>query len=165
MNEISRTTLEEAVDDNVSGLTQRWISSFDVEIQFPSVSSAERIVHVVRSFVCSVAFPVQRRLVVNHVTHSFLSSLFLNDRANGQQNTVIQGKCIAATSWLCVLLDNTTVDNVYIYLDISQFVRAKVLFLRTDSFANETKIKGIFRRKFNQSAVRNARSQAVTHSC
>ena len=37
---------------------------------------------------------------------------------NGQHKTVVQGKYIAATSWLCVLLDNTTVDNMYIHLDI-----------------------------------------------
>ena len=43
-----------------------------------------------------------------------LSSLFSND----QHNTVVQGKYIAATSWLCALLDNTTVDNVYVHLDI-----------------------------------------------
>ena len=47
-----------------------------------------------------------------------LSSSFSSDPANGQHNTVVQGKYIAATSWLCVLLDNTTVDNVYIHLDI-----------------------------------------------
>ena len=40
------------------------------------------------------------------------------DHVNGQHNTVVQGKYIAATSWLCVLLHNTTVDNVYIHLDI-----------------------------------------------
>ena len=53
-----------------------------------------------RSIVRSVAFLVQRCLTVN------------------QHNTVVQGKYIAATSWLCVLLDNTTVDNVFIHLDI-----------------------------------------------
>ena len=67
--------------------------------------------------VCSVTLPVQRCSVVNHVTHSS-QLLFLKYRANGQHNTVVQGKYIAATSWLCVLLDNTTVDNVYIHLDI-----------------------------------------------
>ena len=74
---------------------QGWISLFDVEIQFPSVTSAGRIIHFIRSAV----FPVQRRLVLNHVMHS---SSFLNDRANSQHNTVVQGKYIAATSWLCV---------------------------------------------------------------
>ena len=54
---------------------QRWISSFDVEIQFPSVSSAGRIAHIV----CSVAFPVQRRLPWNHETHS--SQLFALKRS------------------------------------------------------------------------------------
>ena len=49
---------------------------------------------------------------------SVLSPLFSNDPANSQHNTVVQGKYIAATSWLCVLLDNTTIDNVYIHLDI-----------------------------------------------
>ena len=49
---------------------QRWISLFDVEIQFPSVSLAGRIVHIVCLFVYSVAFPVQCCLAVNHVMHS-----------------------------------------------------------------------------------------------
>ena len=35
---------------STSALTELWISSFDVEIQFPLVSSAGRIVHIVRSF-------------------------------------------------------------------------------------------------------------------
>ena len=35
---------------SASGSEQRWISSFDVEIQFPSVSSAGRFVHIVHSF-------------------------------------------------------------------------------------------------------------------
>ena len=45
---------------------------------------------------------------------TILSFSFSNDRANGQRNTVVQGKHTAATSWLCALLNNTTVDNVYI---------------------------------------------------
>ena len=47
----------------------------------------------------------------------FSAHSFSNDRANSQHNTVVHGKYVAATSWLCVLLDNTTVDNVYIHLD------------------------------------------------
>ena len=35
----------------VSAADQRWISSFDVEIQLPSVSLAGRIIHIICSFV------------------------------------------------------------------------------------------------------------------
>ena len=52
-----------------------------------------------------------------------LGSSFSNDRANGQHNTVVQGKNIAATSGLRVLLDNTTVANVYIHLERSHTTR------------------------------------------
>ena len=56
----------------------------------------------------------QEESFISFVQCTVLSSSFSNDRANGQHNTVVQGKYIAATSWLCVLFDNTTVDNVYI---------------------------------------------------
>lgn len=37
------------------------ISLFNIAIQFPSISSAGRNIHIVHSFVRSVVFPVQRR--------------------------------------------------------------------------------------------------------
>ena len=57
-------------------------------------------------------------IAVNHGM-PVLSSSFWNDHANGQHNTVVKAKNIAATSWLCVLLDNTTMANVYIHLEQS----------------------------------------------
>ena len=45
--------------------------------QFPSVSSAGRIIQIIHSFVSSVTFPVQCRLAVNHVMHSSHNNITL----------------------------------------------------------------------------------------
>ena len=96
---------------------------------------------------------------------TFLSSSFSNDRANCQYNPVVQGKDMAAASWLCVTTVSKTQHmigsqpssplwslNSEQHSDSSvrtkepmrekwivesgQFTHIKASFLRTDSFAN-----------------------------
>ena len=83
--------------------------------------SSRRSVQQEESLISFVRLRFQYNVVYRGIMkRTVLSSSLSNDRANGQHDTVVRGKYKAATSWLYVLLDNTTVDNVNILLDIKQ---------------------------------------------